>query len=157
MPNEIERKFLVKYIPENLLGCKIKQGYLQTEKHRTVRIRTTETKKNHKGYITIKGASNDSGLSRYEFETKIPINEAIYMLKLCNTPLIEKTRYIYKAKIITWEIDEFHGMNSGLVVAEVELSSEKQKIKLPDFIYKEVTGIKKYYNNQLQKNPYKSW
>ena len=157
MPNEIERKFLVKYIPKNLLGCKIKQGYLQAEKHRTVRVRTIETKKNHKGYITIKGASNDSGLSRYEFETKIPINEAIYMLKLCNTPLIEKTRYIYKAKIITWEIDEFHGMNSGLVVAEVELSSEKQKIKLPDFIYKEVTGIKKYYNNQLQKNPYKSW
>ena len=157
MPNEIERKFLVKYIPKNLLGCKIKQGYLQAEKHRTVRVRTTETKKNRKGYITIKGASNDSGLSRYEFETKIPINEAIYMLKLCNTPLIEKTRYIYKAKIITWEIDAFHGMNSGLVVAEVELSSEKQKIKLPDFIYKEVTGIKKYYNNQLQKNPYKLW
>ena len=157
MPNEIERKFLVKYIPKNLLGCKIKQGYLQAEKHRTVRVRTTETKKNRKGYITIKGASNDSGLSRYEFETKIPINEAIYMLKLCNTPLIEKTRYIYKAKIITWEIDAFHGMNSGLVVAEVEISSEKQKIKLPDFIYKEVTGIKKYYNNQLQKNPYKSW
>ena len=157
MPNEIERKFLVNYIPKNLLGYKIKQGYLQAEKHRTVRVRTIETKKNHKGYITIKGASNESGLSRYEFETKIPINEAIYMLKLCNTPLIEKTRHIYKTKIITWEIDEFHGMNSGLVVAEVEISSEKQKIKLPDFIYKEVTGIKKYYNNQLQKNPYKLW
>jgi len=157
MPNEIERKFLVKHIPKNLFGYKINQGYLQSEIHRTVRIRATEENSNHKGYITIKGVSNDSGLSRYEFETEIPIKDANYMLKLCDSPIIEKTRYIYETKLLKWEIDEFHGINKGLVVAEVELSSEKQKIKIPDFIYKEVTGIKKYYNNQLQKNPYKSW
>jgi len=156
MAKEIERKFIIKQIPKNLSGGNIKQGYLQLEKKRTVRIRTVEGKTN-KSYITIKGISNKVGLSRYEFETEIPFNEGVYMLELCDTPLIEKTRYIYKVNNIIWEIDEFHGMNKGLLIAEVELSSEKQKIEIPDFIYKEVTGIKKYYNSYLQKHPFKLW
>ena len=156
MAKEIERKFIIKHIPKNLLGGKIKQGYLQSEKTRTVRIRTVESKKN-KAYITIKGASNKTGLSRYEFETEIPFNEAVYMLKLCDTPLIEKTRYIYKNDNVIWEIDEFHGMNEGLFIAEVELSNENQKIELPDFIIEEVTGINKYYNSNLQKSPFTLW
>ena len=156
MAIEVERKFIIKHVPKGLLGNKIKQGYLQSEKKRIVRIRTVESKKN-KAYITIKGASNKTGLSRYEFETEIPFNEAVYMLKLCDTPLIEKTRYIYKNNNVIWEIDEFHGMNEGLLIAEVELSNENQKIELPDFIIKEVTGINKYYNSNLQKSPFILW
>ena len=156
MAKEIEKKFLINSIPENLFGSKIKQGYLQSEKQRTVRIRTTESKKNE-AYITIKGASNKTGLSRYEFETEIPFNEGVYMLELCDTPLIEKTRYIYETDSVVWELDEFHGMNEGLLIAEVELSNENQKIQLPDFITEEVTGINKYYNSNLQKSPYILW
>ena len=158
MTKEIERKFLVSYIPEEAIGIEIKQGYLQTEKHRTVRIRTiVENTGLKKSFLTIKGVSNEKGTSRYEFETEIPFNEATYLLKLCDSPLIEKTRYIYKSDNEKWEIDEFHGKNKGLLLAEVELSNENQKIKLPDFIIEEVTGINKYYNSMLQKSPYTLW
>ena len=158
MPKEIERKFLVSHIPNEALGIEIQQGYLQSEKHRTVRIRTIVEKSDlKKAFLTIKGASNEKGTSRYEFETEIPFNEATYLLKLCDMPLIEKTRYIYISDNVKWEIDEFHGTNSGLLLAEVELSNENQKIQLPDFILEEVTGISKYYNSMLQKLPYTLW
>lgn len=158
MPKEIERKFLVSHIPDGLLETKIKQGYLQSEKHRTVRIRTLVINPDGKeAFLTIKGASNKRGTSRYEFETDIPFDEATYLLKLCDVPLIEKTRYIYILDNIKWEIDEFHGVNRGLFLAEVELSDENQNIVLPDFIVEEVTGINKYYNSMLQKNPYTIW
>ncbi len=156
MAIEVERKFIIKSIPKNLFGSKINQGYLQSEKKRTVRIRTVEGKKN-KSYITIKGASNKTGLSRYEFETEIPFDEGTRMLELCDIPLIEKTRYIYEDNNAIWEIDEFHGMNKGLLIAEIELSNENQKIELPDFIIEEVTGINKYYNSNLQKSPFTLW
>ncbi len=156
MAKEIERKFIINHIPKSLLGYKLKQGYLQSEKKRTVRIRTVEGKIN-KSYITIKGVSNKAGLSRYEFETEIPFSDGVYMLELCDLPLIEKTRYVYEINNVVWELDEFHGMNDGLLIAEVELSSENQIIEIPNFIKKEVTGIKKYYNSNLQKHPYKMW
>ena len=158
MPKEIERKFLVSHIPDGLIETKIKQGYLQSEKHRTVRIRTLVKNPDGKeAFLTIKGASNKRGTSRYEFETDIPFDEATYLLKLCDVPLIEKTRYIYILDNIKWEIDEFHGVNRGLFLAEVELSDENQNIVLPDFIVEEVTGINKYYNSMLQKTPYTLW
>ncbi len=158
MPKEIEIKFLVSHIPDGLIETKIKQGYLQSEKHRTVRIRTLVKNPDGKeASLTIKGASNKRGTSRYEFETEIPFDEATYLLKLCDVPLIEKTRYIYILDNIKWEIDEFHGVNRGLFLAEVELSDENQNIVLPDFIVEEVTGINKYYNSMLQKNPYTIW
>ena len=158
MPKEIERKFLVSHIPNGSIETEIKQGYLQSEKHRTVRIRTLVKNPDGKeAFITIKGASNKRGTSRYEFETEIPFDEATYLLKLCDVPLIEKTRYIYILDNIKWEIDEFHGVNRGLFLAEVELSDENQNIVLPDFIVEEVTGINKYYNSMLQKNPYTIW
>ena len=158
MPKEIERKFLVSHIPDGSIETEIKQGYLQSEKHRTVRIRTLVKKpKGKKAFITIKGASNKSGTSRYEFETGIPFDEANYLLKLCDLPLIEKTRYIYISDNLKWEIDQFHGENKGLLLAEVEISNENQKFVLPNFIVEEVTGINKYYNSMLQKNPYSLW
>ena len=158
MPKEIERKFLISHIPDGLIETKIKQGYIQSEKHRTVRIRTLVKNPDGKAaFLTKKGASNKRGTSRYEFETEIPFDEATYLLKLCDVPLIEKTRYIYILDNIKWEIDEFHGVNRGLFLAEVELSDENQNIVLPDFIVEEVTGINKYYNSMLQKNPYTIW
>ena len=158
MPKEIERKFLVSHVPNGSIETEIKQGYLQSEKHRTVRIRTLVKKLDAKeAFLTIKGASNKSGTIRYEFETEIPFDEATYLFKLCDPPLIEKTRYIYISDNLKWEIDQFHGTNKGLLLAEVELTDENQKIVLPEFIFEEVTGINKYYNSMLQKNPYALW
>ena len=96
-------------------------------------------------------------MSRYEFETTIPVPDADHLLSLCDQPLIEKTRYKYDYEDLTWEIDEFHGDNDGLIVAEVELESEDQQFKKPDFISEEVTGQEKYYNMMLLKNPYTTW
>ena len=98
-----------------------------------------------------------SGMSRYEVETIIPVPDADHLLSLCDKPLIEKTRFKYDYEGLTWEIDEFHGDNDGLVVSEVELESEDQQFKKPDFISEEVTGQVKYYNMMLLKNPYKTW
>ena len=158
MPKEIERKFLVSHIPDGLIETKIKQGYLQSEKHRTVRIRiVNDNSSNETAYLTIKGKSNSAGTSRYEFEIQIPISEAIHLIEMCDKPLIEKTRHIYNTDNVKWEIDEFHGANNGLLLAEIELLSEDQKFVLPDFVVKEVTGLKKYYNSMLQRNPYTTW
>ena len=96
-------------------------------------------------------------MSRYEFETTIPVPDADHLLSLCDQPLIEKTRYKYDYEDLIWEIDEFHGDNDGLIVAEVELESEDQQFKKPDFISEEVTGQEKYYNMMLLKNPYTTW
>ena len=157
MNKEIERKFLIKKIPKGLIGTTLRQGYLQSEKQRAVRIRTVEKEGLKKGFLTIKGVGNSSGMSRYEFEAEIPIADADYLLNLCDQPIIEKTRYIYEHESLIWEIDDFHGVNDGLVIAEVELKSEDQEIKKPDFVDKEVTGQKKYYNLMLTKNPYSLW
>jgi len=139
MNKEIERKFLIKKVPKGLFGTTLRQGYLQSEKERTVRIRTVIKKGLKRGFLTIKGLGNTSGMSRYEFETEIPIADADYLLNLCDQPIIEKTRYIYEHESLIWEIDDFHGANDGLIIAEVELKSEDQEVKKPDFVDKEVT------------------
>ena len=158
MPKEIERKYIAGYIPAGLTKEKITQGYLQSEKHRTVRIRiVNDNSSNETAYLTIKGKSNSAGTSRYEFEIQIPINEVTHLIEMCDKPLIEKTRHIYNTDNVKWEIDEFHGANNGLLLAEIELLSEDQKFVLPDFVVKEVTGLKKYYNSMLQRNPYTTW
>ena len=157
MGKEIERKFLVSFLPEGMGGTNMRQGYLQPEKERAVRVRTVQKDESKKGVLTIKGIGSESGMSRYEFETEIPVPDADYLLSLCDKPLIEKTRYKYDYEDLTWEIDEFHGVNDGLVVAEVELESEEQKLKKPNFIGEEVTGQVKYYNMMLLKNPYTTW
>lgn len=154
MGKEIERKYLVKNTEfKNLAkGTSYRQGYLSTVKERTVRVRTIDDK----GYLTIKGIT--IGASRVEYEYEIPAKEADDMLSnLCEKPLIEKNRYKIPFAGLTWEVDEFFGDNDGLVVAEVELQSEDQKIELPSWVGAEVTSDPRYFNSNLTKNPFKNW
>lgn len=158
MAKEIERKFIVSgKLPHGMSGATLRQGYLQPEKERSVRIRIVEMEGSKKGVLTIKGIGDVSGMSRYEFETEIPMPDAEHLLSLCDQPLIEKTRYRYDLECLTWEIDEFHALNEGLVVAEVELDSEEQQFNKPDFIGEEITGDVKYYSMMLVKKPYTTW
>ena len=155
MAIEIERKFLVdktKWQPKTK-GDTIRQGYLSREPERTVRVRI----RNDKGYITIKGKNDTAGLSRIEFEYEIPKADAESLLKLCLSPILEKTRYIEEIEGHVWEIDEFYGDNEGLLVAEIELSSKDEDFSLPDWVTEEVTGEVRYYNSSLLSNPYSLW
>ncbi len=154
MGKEIERKFLVTGDGWRALGEGIvyRQGYLSTVKERTVRIRTI----NDKAYLTVKGLTH--GISRVEYEYEIPVTDADEMLdELCERPLIEKTRYTISTSGHIWEIDEFDGENRGLILAEVELSSEDQAVDLPDWIGAEVSEDPRYYNANLIANPYIRW
>lgn len=153
---EIERKFLVKAdrVPElvrDLSPDRIRQGYLCSDPERTVRVRT----KGGKGYLTIKGKT--AGISRQEFEYPIPPEEATALLSLCSGPLIEKHRYSLTIKGQLWEIDEFFGDNTGLILAEAELEHEQQSLEIPDWIDKEVTDDIRYYNAKLAVYPYNRW
>ena len=153
---EIERKFLVKNKDFKKLSYKeevFKQGYLNSDKTRNVRIRVT----NDKAFLTIKGASNASGTTRFEWEKEINRQEAEQLLLLCEPSIIEKKRYYIKNDDLIFEVDEFYADNQGLILAEIELNSEHQKFKKPDWLGKEVTGNKEYYNSYLSKNPFKSW
>lgn len=153
---EIERKYLVHSLDfkdEAYTQNNIAQGYLNSNPERTVRIRIKGTK----GFITIKGIGNESGASRLEWEKEIPLNEAKSLLKLCEKGVIEKTRYEVKSENHIIEIDEFHGDNEGLIMAEIELKDENESIKKPNWLGKEVTGDKRYYNSYLSLNPYKTW
>lgn len=153
---EIERKFLVKNKDFKNLSYKeevFKQGYLNSDKTRNVRIRIT----NDKAFLTIKGASNASGTTRFEWEKEINRQEAEQLLLLCEPTIIEKKRYYIKNDDLIFEVDEFYADNQGLILAEIELNSEHQKFKKPDWLGKEVTGNKEYYNSYLSKNPFKNW
>ena len=153
---EIERKFLVKnlnYKSESFEKKCIKQGYLNSDKNRTVRIRVS----NNTGFITIKGKSNKNGTSRFEWEKEISATEAEELLLLCEPTIIEKTRYLIKVGYHTFEVDEFAGDNSGLVVAEIELNTEDEVFEKPDWLSKEVTGDLKYYNSNISKLPFINW
>ncbi len=158
MGKEIERKFLVTgSLPKSVQSTIIRQGYLQPQKERAVRIRTISGIEATRGILTIKGLGDKSGMSRYEFETEIPLSDAVHLLTLCDQPLIEKARYTIDHQGFTWEIDQFHGANTGLIIAEIELASREQEFSKPDFIGKEVTGQVKYYNTMLQQHPYCEW
>ena len=156
MGMEIERKFLVSgdaYKKETHEAVRITQGYLSSVPERSVRIRVRDDK----GYITVKGAGNASGLCRFEWEKEIPVDEAKELLLLCEPGVIDKTRHLVKAGDLTIEVDEFHGDNEGLVMAEVELPAEDAPFEHPDWLGKEVTGDPRYYNVMLAKHPFKSW
>ena len=158
MSIEIERKFVLSSIPEGLPKLKIKQGYLQSDKNRTVRVRSLINQKNKSTYyITIKGPSNSSGMSRFEYESIISNNDAEKLFDLCYLPLIIKNRYIYMYDGMKWELDSFSGDNKGLLIGEVEIVNETIDFQKPEFVIKEVTGNPKYYNSMLQKNPYNNW
>ena len=153
---EIERKFLVKsdeYRSDAFKVQLLSQAYLNNNPEKSVRVRIVD----NEGFITIKGPSNDGGLSRFEWEKKISIEEAVELMKLCGDQLILKKRYFVKHNKIILEVDEFLNNNKGLVVAEVELKTASQKIVLPDWIAEEVTGVNKYYNLSLITNPFSSW
>ena len=153
---EIERKFLVKDDSYKQLAfsySRIKQGYICSGHGRTVRVRLRD----RCGYLTIKGPSDAKGMSRYEFEKEITLDEAQHLLQLCQGGVIDKRRYLVKSGNHTFEVDEFYGDNEGLVMAEVELNAEDEAFDRPAFLGREVTGDRRYYNSQLLQNPYSRW
>jgi len=154
MGQEIERKFLVLDSSYQSLasGTHYRQGYLNSQKERVVRVRTIDDK----GFMTIKGITK--GATRLEYEYEIPVKDANELLDaLCEQPIIDKVRYKIPMGEFVWEIDEFHGENEGLVVAEVELTSEDQEYPKPPWIGDEVTGDPRYYNSNLIENPFINW
>lgn len=155
MSQEIERKFLVEgdYKSQAYAWSRIVQGYISSARGRTVRVRIRQGK----GYLTIKGASNTSGTSRYEWEKEISLKEAEELMQLCEPGVIDKIRHLVRCGQHIFEVDEFHGENEGLVIAEVELGAEDESFEKPDFIGREVTGDVRYYNSQLMKHPFSSW
>jgi adenylate cyclase len=155
MTLEIERKFLVAGDFKALAVGKfeIKQGYLSVDPERTVRVRTA----GKKAYLTVKGPSDQSGMSRLEWEKEISHKEAEQLLTLCIPTVIEKTRYIVDFDNHVFEVDEFHSSNKGLVLAEVELSSVNDTVELPNWIGDEVTNDKRYYNSWLSNHPFTTW
>ncbi|GAK88476.1 hypothetical protein JCM19297_2989 [Nonlabens ulvanivorans] len=152
---EIERKYLVTNTDflKELKGKRITQGYLSTDPARTVRVRIKGTQ----GFITIKGQSTESGLTRFEWEKEISIVEAEELLELALPGVIDKTRYEIAVEKHTWEIDVFHCANKGLIIAEIELQTEEETFKLPSWIAGEVTGDKRYYNSYLSEKPFMEW
>ena len=153
---EIERKFLITsedFKKEATSKTYIVQGFLNKDPERTVRVRLKE----EKGYLTIKGNSSKDGTTRFEWETEITKEEAKKMLLICEKGVIEKYRYEVPYKENLFEVDEFLGENEGLTIAEIELKEVAQPFKKPAWLGEEVTGVTKYYNSQLSKNPYKNW
>ena len=155
MGQEIERKFLVvgDFKKEAFKETRIIQGYLSSVPERTVRVRI----KGEQGFITVKGIGNSTGVSRFEWEKEIPISEIESLLLICEPGIIDKTRYEVKISNHIFEVDEFHGENQGLVIAEVELKYENEFFAKPTWIGLEVTGNNKYYNNMLVKKPFLKW
>ena len=156
MSQEVERKFLLKndsYRSVVIEEFRIVQGYLSSVPERAVRIRI----RGDRGFLTVKGIGSESGASRFEWEIEIPLEDAQDLLEICEPGVIDKTRHLVNYAGRTFEIDEFHGDNSGLVLAEVELDSEGQSFKKPAWLGREITGDDRYYNAQLIKHPYGEW
>lgn len=155
MATEIERKFLVKgdFLLEVASSQRIVQGYICSLPDRTVRIRI----RGEEGFLTIKGASDEKGLRRYEFEQPIPLADAEELLKLCEPGTIDKVRHLITNGKHTWEVDVFHGANEGLILAEIELADEDEPFDKPAWLGNEVSGDRRYYNSMLTKQPYTEW
>ncbi len=154
MATEIERKYLVVGDEWRALGTgsEFRQGYLSTVKERTVRVRVIGSR----GFLAVKGIT--VGATRTEFEYEIPVDDAHFMLaELCEQPIIEKNRYVVVWAGLTWEVDEFLGVNAGLIVAEVELEDADQDIDLPPWVSDDVTDDPRYFNSNLIARPYSSW
>ncbi len=155
MPLEIERKFLVvgDYKAFATSSSHIRQGYILSGGGRTVRVRLRD----NRGFLTIKDPSRDGGLSRYEFEKEISYDEAIALFTLCEPGIVDKVRWLVPCGRHTYEVDEFMGENSGLVIAEVELGNALENFERPSFLGREVTGDHRYYNASLRIRPYTTW
>ena len=153
---EIERKFRVlseAYKAQAFRKEKIIQGFLSRHPERTVRVRI----KGEQGFLTIKGKSPDGGVSRFEWEKEISVDEAEALFEICEPGRIEKVRHLVKLGEHVFEVDEFHGENEGLTVAEIELSAPDEEFTRPEWLGEEVTGDNRYYNSQLSKFPYSKW
>ena len=153
---EIERKFLIRskdYRSEATSIERIVQAFLNTDPERTVRVRI----KGDTGFLTVKGKSNRTGTSRFEWEREIDLADAENLLQLCEPGVIDKTRFEVKVGSHIFEVDEFHGDNEGLVLAEIELRHENEPFVKPDWLGEEVTGDIRYYNSQLGQRPFKLW
>lgn len=155
MGQEIERKFLVKgeFRPLARKSYRICQGYICTEPAHTVRVRIRDGR----GFLTIKGESDKFGVSRFEWEKEIPVDEAENLMALCGPGVIDKVRYLVDFARHTFEVDEFHGANEGLVMAELELTAEDEAYERPSWLGEEVTGDVRYYNSWLSTHPYSEW
>ncbi|MEQ1841234.1 MAG: CYTH domain-containing protein [Verrucomicrobiales bacterium] len=155
MALEIERKYLVSgdFKPFAVKEDRIVQGYLSSVPERSVRIRLC----GGRGYLTIKGPGNSSGVSRFEWEREISPGEAKELLTLCEPGVIEKTRYLVPAGSLQFEVDEFLGDNAGLIIAEIELTREDESFEKPSWLGAEVTGQPEYYNASLMRKPFRSW
>lgn len=155
MGREIERKYLVNKNKWQLLdkpqGQLYRQGYLLTDPYKTIRVRQTEDK----GFLTIKGLT--IGATRSEYEYEIPLDEAKELLDQFSIAELSKIRYKISLDGKIWEVDEFLGENIGLIIAEIELSSEDEVFNIPEWLEKEVTSEEKYYNSNLTIDPYKNW
>lgn len=151
MAKEIERKFLVsgEFRQDSPESYRIMQGYICSDQDRTVRVRV----RGDKGFLTIKGRSSADGLSRYEWEKEIPASEAVELMALCGSGIIDKTRYLVPFGRHTFEVDVFHGANEGLVLAEIELAEEQETFEKPSWLGEEVTGDPRYYNSMLSLHP----
>ncbi len=155
MKQEIERKFLVcgDYKQDAYSSSRIAQGYICHVPGRTVRVRVS----GDKGFLTIKGAPEPGCFGRSEWEWEISAGEARELMGLCDSGVIDKTRYLVEYGRHVFEVDEFYGDNEGLTVAEIELGSEDEEFEKPSWLGMEVTGDRRYYNSVLLKNPYKNW
>lgn len=156
MALEIERKYLVKnddFKKESFKKVHIIQGFLSSVPERTVRIRVVEDK----GFITVKGIGDNEGVTRFEWEKGISLNDAKDLLNISEPGVISKTRYYVRYAEQLFEVDEFHEGNLGLIVAEIELKHENDNIQKPDWLGEEVTGISKYYNSSLVNTPFLKW
>lgn len=153
---EIERKFLVEndnFKHDAIRALKMTQGYLSKDPKRTVRIRIS----GEQAFITVKGEASKSGASRFEWEKSILVEEAQNLIAMCLDGVINKIRHYVQYGNHLFEVDEFLDDNHGLIVAEVELANENEVFKYPEWLGKEVTGKKKYYNSQLSQNPFRRW
>lgn len=153
---EIERKYVVKPGFRAFVSNseKIVQGYLSSVPERNVRVRI----KGNKAFLTVKGIGKNKNTTRFEWEIEIEKYDAEELLKICEKPILEKTRYLVPEETgLVFEVDVFHGENEGLVICEIELPAENYNFKKPDWLGKEVTGVKRYYNSTLVKHPFKTW
>ena len=157
MAVEIERKFLVRegWKEEVCKSYEMVQAYISSARGRTVRVRIRDAE----GFLTIKGPSGRDGLGRFEWEKKIDVSEARELLSIAEPGRIEKTRHLVRNTdgVHTWEIDEFHGDNEGLVIAEIELGAPDEPFDRPSWLGEEVTGDRRYYNSMLSREPYMNW
>lgn len=152
---EIERKFQVtgEYLKWAVSSHDIAQGYISNDPARTVRIRVVDKK----GFLNIKGETLRGGISRFEWEKEIDYEEAMQLIGLCKGHIIEKTRYLIPYNGHTFEVDQFHGENEGLVIAEIELSDENESFEKPEWLGIEVSHESKYYNSELSVTPFSQW